>query len=83
MESVSEGGEGREGSEVKRGSARVSEGRAKSSSFFISTMKDFSMFTIQSLRYLKVAGWTLLKTGNWIFCLKFNCLKKWAIEYLK
>ena len=58
MESVSEGGEGREGSEVKRGarvgegrrgSARVGEGRrgsvrvgecrAKSSSFFISTMK--------------------------------------------
>ena len=54
MESVSEGGEGREGSEVKRGdegrrgSARVSEGRAKSSSFFISTMKDFSIFTVQS-----------------------------------
>ena len=46
-------------------------------------MKDFSIFTVQSLRYLKVAGWTLLKTGNWIFCLKFNCLKKWAIEYLK
>ena len=37
MESVSEGGEGREGSEVKRGG----EGRAKSSSFIISTMKDF------------------------------------------
>ena len=82
MESVSEGGEGREGSEVKR-RARVREGQAKSSSFFISTMKDFSIFTVQSLRYLKVAGWTLLKTGNWIFCLKFNCLKKWAIEYLK
>ena len=37
MESVSEGGEGREGSEVKRGgeglrgSARVSEGRRRSS----------------------------------------------------
>ena len=89
MESVSEGGEGREGSEIKRGgegrqgSARVGEGQAKSSSFFISTMKDFSIFTVQSLHYLKVAGWTLLKTGNWIFCLKFNCLKKWAIEYLK
>ena len=67
----------------ERGSARVGEGRAKSSSYFISTMKDFSIFTVQSLRYLKVAGWTLLKTGNWIFCLKFNCLKKWAIEYLK
>ena len=51
MESVSEGGEGgegRESSEVKReamvgegerGSARVGECRAKSSSFFISTMK--------------------------------------------
>ena len=76
MESVSEGGEG---SEVKRGG----EGRAKSSSFFISTMKDFLIFTVQSLRYLKVAGWILLKTGNWIFCQKFNCLKKWAIEYLK
>ena len=63
--------------------ARVSEGRAKSSSSFISTMKDLLIFTVQSLRYLKVAGWTLLKTGNWIFCLKFNCLKKWAIEYLK
>ena len=81
MESVSEGGEGREGSEVKRGgegrrgSARVGEGRAKLSSFFISTMKDFSIFTVQSLRYLKLVGWTLLKTGNWIFCLKFNCLK--------
>ena len=39
MESVSEGGEGKEGSEVKRGgegergSARVGECRAKSSSF--------------------------------------------------
>ena len=65
------------------GSARVGESRAKSSSFFISTIKDFSIFTVQSLRYLKVAGSTLLKTGNWIFCLKFNCLKKWAIEYLK
>ena len=87
MESVSEGGEGSEvkrGRERRRGSARVSEGRAKSSSFFISTMKDFSIFTVQSLRNLKVAGcWWLLKTGNWIFCLKFNCLKKWAIEYLK
>ena len=45
MESVSEGGEGREGSDVKRGgegergSARVGECRAESSSFFISTMK--------------------------------------------
>ena len=89
MESVSESGEGREGSEVKRGgesrrgSARVGEGRAKSSSFFVSTMEDFSIFIVQSLRYLKVAAWTLLKTGNWIFYLKFNCLKKWAIEYLK
>ena len=44
--------------------ARVGEGRAKSSSFIISTMKDFSIFTVQSLRYLKVAGWTLPKTGN-------------------
>ena len=51
-------------SEGERGSARVGEGRAKSSSFIISTMKDFSIFTVQSLRYLKVAGWTLLKTGN-------------------
>ena len=63
MESVSEGGEGREGSEVKRG-ARVREGRAKSSSFIISNMKDFSIFTVQSLRYLNVPGWTLPKTGN-------------------
>ena len=67
MESVSEGGEGREGSEVKRGgegrrgSARVGEGRAKPSSFIISTIKDFSIFTVQSLRYLKVA---LPKMGN-------------------
>ena len=38
---------------------RLGEGRAKSSSFTISTMKDFSIFTVQSLRYLKVAGWTL------------------------
>ena len=86
MESVSEGGEGKEvkrGDEGRRGWARVGEGRAKSSSFFISTMKDFSIFTVQSLRYLQVAGWTLLKTGNWIFCVKFNCLKKWAIKYLK
>ena len=70
MESVSEGGEGREGSEVKRGSegqrgsARVSKGRANSSSFIISTIKDFSIFTVQSLHYLKVAGWTLPKTRN-------------------
>ena len=48
MESVSEGGEGREvarlneGARVgegERGSVRVGECRAKSSSFFISTMK--------------------------------------------
>ena len=38
MESVSEGGEGREGSEVKRGrgSARVSEGRPGSASVELS-----------------------------------------------
>ena len=41
--------------------ARVGEGRAKSSSFIISTTKDVSIFTVQSLHYLKVA---LAKTRN-------------------
>ena len=64
VEKVARLNEGARVGEGERGSARVGEGRAKSSSFIISTMKDFSIFTVQSLRYLKVAGWTLPKTGN-------------------
>ena len=89
METVSEGGEGREGSEVKRGgerrrgSAKVGEGRAKSSSFFISTMKDFSIFTIQSLRYLKVEGLDFAQDGKLDFLSKIQLSKKvgnWVFE---
>ena len=95
MESVSEGGEGREGregSEVKRGasvgegrlgSAKVGEGRAKSSSFFISTMKDFSIFTVQSLRYLKVEGLDFAQDGKLDFLSKIQLSKKvgnWVFE---
>ena len=61
VERVARLNEGARVGEGERGSARVGEGRAKSSSFIISTMKDFSIFTVQSLRYLKV---TLPKTGN-------------------
>ena len=40
----------------------------KSSSFFMSTMKIFfDLCTLQSLRYLKAASWSLPKMGNSIF----------------
>ena len=63
-------------SEGERGSARVGEGRAKSSSFFISTMKDFSIFIVQSLRYLNGGGLDFAQDGKLDFLSKIQLSKK-------
>ena len=56
--------------------ARVGEGRAKSSSFFISTMKDFSILTVQSLRYLSGGGLDFAQDGKLDFLSKIQLSKK-------
>ena len=70
MESVNEGGEGGEGSKVKRESTlKRGWGRVELSRhpFYISHEIFFDVCTVQLIRYLKAAGWTLPKMGNSIF----------------